>query len=106
MLKWHKYLSASLFFSIEDLQAQLDALIDSDPTLEDNIGVEVLTFEAILTNMTSDDPNLNRFFEVITPQIIIWKNEQEFWISFQFHFPVRKRYNTLSSKLTLLAIPF
>ncbi|NER78051.1 MAG: hypothetical protein F6K42_00420 [Leptolyngbya sp. SIO1D8] len=54
-----------MFFSFQDLQAQLSTLIQNNPELENSIGVEVVSFEAILSNMDSEDPDLNRFLELI-----------------------------------------
>ncbi|MBE7380832.1 MAG: hypothetical protein F6J95_005425 [Leptolyngbya sp. SIO1E4] len=54
-----------MFFSLQDLQSQLSNLIANNPDLEDSIGVEVVSFEAILSNLDSDDPDLNQFLELI-----------------------------------------
>ena len=54
-----------MFFSLTDLQAQLAALVESNPEVEGDIGVEVTTFEGVLQNMTSDNPEVNEFMERI-----------------------------------------
>lgn len=54
-----------MFFSIEDLQAQLTQLVASNPEVEGSLGVEVVTFESILGNMIEDDPELDQFLQLI-----------------------------------------
>lgn len=54
-----------MFFSLRDLQSQVATLIEADPELEESIGVEVISFELILANMSSEDPELNEFLELI-----------------------------------------
>jgi nickel transport protein len=54
-----------MFFSLQDLQSQISALLQSNPELEDAIGVEVTTFESVLFNMASDDPDVNQIMSLI-----------------------------------------
>lgn len=54
-----------MFFSFQDLQSQLSALIEQNPELGESIGVEVVSFEVLLDNMTSDDPDVNRLLELV-----------------------------------------
>ena len=54
-----------MFFSLQDLQSQVSALVASNPDVEDSIGVEVTTFETVLGNMVADDPNINQVMELI-----------------------------------------
>lgn len=54
-----------MFFSLQDLQSQLSPLLESNPDIEDSIGVEVVSFETILRTMASDDPQLDQFLELI-----------------------------------------
>ena len=54
-----------MFFSLQDLQAQLSPLYASNPGLEESIDIDVVSFEAILGNMTTDDPELNQLLELV-----------------------------------------
>jgi len=54
-----------MFFSLADLQSQVSALIDTNPAIEEVIGVEVTTFEGILNNMAADDPEIDQFLELV-----------------------------------------
>jgi hypothetical protein len=54
-----------MFFSLGDLRSQLSALIENNPDVEDSIGVEVTTFETVLNNMETNDPEVNQVMELI-----------------------------------------
>jgi nickel transport protein len=54
-----------MFFSLQDLQSQVSTLIEGNPEIEDAIGVEVTTFEGVLENMATDDPEVDRLMELI-----------------------------------------
>ncbi|NEQ45337.1 MAG: hypothetical protein F6K00_18090 [Leptolyngbya sp. SIOISBB] len=54
-----------MFFSLADLQAQVSELIESDPAIEESIGVEVTTLEGILGNMAANDPAIDPFLELV-----------------------------------------
>jgi len=54
-----------MFFSLRDLQSQISPLVESNPELENSIGIEVVTLEALLSNMNSDDPDINQLLELI-----------------------------------------
>lgn len=54
-----------MFFSLADLQSQVSALIQSNPAIEDSIGVEVTTLETILMNMSADDPEIDQVLELV-----------------------------------------
>jgi hypothetical protein len=54
-----------MFFSLADLQSQVSALIDTNPAIEEVIGVEVTTFEGILSNMAANDPDIDEFLELV-----------------------------------------
>ena len=54
-----------MFFSFTDLQSQVSALIESNPTIEESIGIEVTTLEGILSNMAANDPDIDQFLELV-----------------------------------------
>ena len=54
-----------MFFSLEDLQSQLSPLYEDNPELENSIGIDVVSLEALLGNMSSDDTELNQLLELI-----------------------------------------
>jgi nickel transport protein len=54
-----------MFFSLQDLHSQVSTLVTSNPGIEDSIGVEVTTFETILGNMASDNPEADPVMELI-----------------------------------------
>ena len=54
-----------MFFSLQDLQSQLSALVEDNPELESSLGVEVVSFEAVLDNMAADDPDLDQLLELV-----------------------------------------
>jgi len=54
-----------MFFSLSDLQSQVSALVESNPAIEDAIGVEVTTLETILGNMAADDPEVDQVLELV-----------------------------------------
>ncbi|MEL6385675.1 MAG: Tic22 family protein [Cyanobacteria bacterium J06626_18] len=54
-----------MFFSLQDLQAQLSPLIEQNPDLEGRIDIDVVSFEAILENMSTNDSELNQLLELI-----------------------------------------
>ncbi len=54
-----------MFFSLADLQVQVSALIESNPAIEESIGVEVTTLEGILGNMAANDPDIDQFLELV-----------------------------------------
>lgn len=54
-----------MFFSLSDLQSQVSALVESNPDIQDAIGVEVTTLETILGNMAADDPAIDQLLELV-----------------------------------------
>jgi len=54
-----------MFFSLADLQSQVSALVESNPEIQDSIGVEVTTLETILGNMAADDPEIDQVLELV-----------------------------------------
>lgn len=52
-----------VYFSIADLQATLAPLLESNPELQDVIGVEVLTLEGLIAGMESNDRELDQLLE-------------------------------------------
>ncbi|MEM9001971.1 MAG: Tic22 family protein [Cyanobacteria bacterium P01_F01_bin.86] len=54
-----------MFFSLQDLESQLSPLFEDNPDLENNIEIDVVSFEAILGNMSTNDPDLNQLLELI-----------------------------------------
>ncbi|HEY9889520.1 MAG TPA: Tic22 family protein [Candidatus Obscuribacterales bacterium] len=52
-----------MFFSLADLQTQVATLIESNPDIQDAIGVEITTFETVLDNMEANDPEIDPFLE-------------------------------------------
>lgn len=54
-----------MFFSLADLQSQVSTLVESNPDIEDSIGVEVTTLETILSNMAADDPEIDQVLELV-----------------------------------------
>jgi len=54
-----------MFFSLADLQTQVSALVESNPEIQDAIGVEVTTLETILGNMAADDPEIDQVLELV-----------------------------------------
>lgn len=54
-----------MFFSLSDLQSQVSALVESNPDIQDAIGVEVTTLETILGNMAADNPDIDQLLELV-----------------------------------------
>ncbi|MGF1459652.1 MAG: Tic22 family protein [Leptolyngbyaceae cyanobacterium] len=54
-----------MFFAFEDLQAQVLSLVETNPEIEENIGVEVTTLETILSNMLANDPDNDSVLELV-----------------------------------------
>jgi hypothetical protein len=54
-----------VFFSLEDLRAQIDLYIAANPTLRSSIGVEVVTLEGLIQSMEQSNPELDEFLELI-----------------------------------------
>ncbi|MDB9526677.1 hypothetical protein PN498_11805 [Oscillatoria sp. CS-180] len=54
-----------MFFSLQDLRSQVQSLVAVNPDIEDSIGVEVTTFETVLSSMAADDPESDPLMELV-----------------------------------------
>lgn len=54
-----------MFFSLQDLRSRVQSLVAVNPEIEDAIGVQVTTFETILSDMATEDPDNDALMELV-----------------------------------------
>ncbi len=54
-----------MFFSLQDLQSQLEGILAANPELEESIKIGVTSLEAVLFGMSSNNPEVEPLMEVV-----------------------------------------